>query len=104
MNPEPLSTLLEENQHGVVIPCWIQPKSSRDSIVGIQGDAIKISITAPPVDGKANACLCKYLAKIAGVSKSSVRLISGQASRRKLFQIDNISKQQLLDKLLAHSR
>lgn len=62
---------------------YIQPKSSRDEIVGMYGDALKIAITAPPVDGKANAHLCKYLAKQCGVAKSKVAITKGQLNRHK---------------------
>ncbi|GGZ51705.1 DUF167 family protein YggU [Paraglaciecola chathamensis] len=62
---------------------YIQPKASRDEIVGMHGDALKIAITAPPVDGKANAHLCKYLAKQCGVAKSKVAITKGQLNRHK---------------------
>ena len=60
-----------------------QRKASRDEIVGRHGDALKIAITAPPVDGKANAHLCKYLAKQCGVAKSKVAITKGQLNRYK---------------------
>ena len=62
---------------------YIQPKASRDEIVGMHGDALKIAITAPPVDGKANAHLCKYLAKQCGVAKSKVAITKWQLNRHK---------------------
>ena len=62
---------------------YIQPKAARDEIVGMHGDALKIAITAPPVDGKANAHLCKYLAKQCGVAKSKVAITKGQLNRHK---------------------
>ena len=62
---------------------YIQPKASRDEIVGMHGDALKIAITAPPVDGKANAHLCKYLAKQCGVAKSKVAITKGHLNRHK---------------------
>lgn len=62
---------------------YIQSKAFRDEIVGMHGDALKIAITAPPVDGKANAHLCKYLAKQCGVAKSKVAITKGQLNRHK---------------------
>ncbi len=55
---------------GLVLRLYIQPKASRDSIVGLHGDELKVAITAPPVDGRANAHLTKYLAKQFRVAKS----------------------------------
>ncbi len=55
---------------GLVLRLYIQPKASRDSIVGLHGDELKVAITAPPVDGQANAHLTKYLAKQFRVAKA----------------------------------
>ncbi len=57
---------------GLVLRLYIQPKASRDSIVGVHGDKLKVAITAPPVDGQANAHLVKFLAKQFRVAKSQV--------------------------------
>jgi uncharacterized protein (TIGR00251 family) len=67
----------------------VQPRSSKDEIVGPHGsDSIKVRITAPPVDGKANAHLIKFLAKSFGVAKSQVELISGSTGRDKRLAIN----------------
>lgn len=66
----------------------VQPRASKDEIVGPHGaDSIKVRITAPPVDGKANAHLIKFLAKSFGVAKSQVELISGTTGRDKRLAI-----------------
>lgn len=65
----------------------IQPRASRDEIAGPYGDALKVRITAPPVDGKANAHLLRYLADLFEVSPSSVELISGETGRDKRVKI-----------------
>lgn len=69
-----------------------QPKSSKDQFCDPLEDHLKIKITAPPVDGKANAHLIKFIAKSFGVSKSSVELISGDCSRVKRIRIKSPSK------------
>ncbi|WP_306331728.1 DUF167 family protein YggU [Vibrio injensis] len=66
---------------------YVQPKASRDSLVGQHGDELKIAITAPPVDGKANAHLSRYLAKLCKVSKSAVEIEKGQLGRHKQVRI-----------------
>ena len=66
----------------------IQPKASRDELCGAYGDdALKVRITAPPVDGQANAHLVKYLAKLFKVAKSNVTLVSGETGRDKSLRI-----------------
>ena len=65
----------------------IQPKASRDEVCGEHGGAIKIRITAPPVDGKANAHLIKFLAKLFKVPKGRVLLVSGETGRDKVVGI-----------------
>lgn len=65
----------------------IQPRARQDEICGVHGETLKIRITAPPVDGKANAHLTAFVAKLCGVSKSSVTLVSGESSRHKRLRI-----------------
>jgi len=74
----------------------IQPKSSRNEIVGMHGGFLKIKLTAPPVDGKANAALIAFLAKKLGISKSSITIIRGETSRRKTLSIDGIAHTDLV--------
>ncbi len=65
----------------------IQPKASRDAIVGQHGDELKVAITAPPIDGKANAYLCKFLAKQCRVAKGAVIIEKGELGRHKQVRI-----------------
>lgn len=71
----------------LVLDCHLQPRSSADELVGDHGDALKIRITAPPVDGKANAHLVQFLAKSFGVSKSRVSIEKGELGRSKRVRI-----------------
>ncbi len=66
----------------------VQPRASRDEIVGPHGDSLKVRITAPPVDGRANAHLIKYLAKAFGVPRARVTLLAGESGRDKRLRID----------------
>ena len=75
-------------QDACILRLHIQPKASRDQVVGLHGDALKIAICAPPVDGKANAYLIKFLAKEFTVSKAAVIVESGQSSRQKRIRIN----------------
>lgn len=72
---------------GLVIRLYIQPKASRDQIIGVHGDELKVAITAPPVDGQANAHLVKFLAKQFKVAKSNVTIEKGELGRHKQVRI-----------------
>lgn len=68
----------------------VQPRASSDEIVGPHGEeALKVRITAPPVDGKANQHLIAFLAKCFGVTKGQVNLLKGDSGRNKRFAIDS---------------
>ena len=71
----------------MLLHCYVQPKSSRDALVGLYGERLKIQITAPPIDGKANKHLLKYIAKEFDVAKTRVSLIRGESSRQKTLAI-----------------
>ena len=72
---------------GIILNLHIQPRASKNEVCGIQGDALKIRLTSPPVDGAANKLCCEFLAKLFHVSKSSVEIISGETSRHKRVKI-----------------
>lgn len=72
----------------LIIDLRVQPRASRDEIAGPQGPRLKVRITAPPVDGKANAHLLKLLAKQFRVPRSAVRLMRGENGRDKRIAID----------------
>jgi uncharacterized protein (TIGR00251 family) len=72
----------------LILNVRVQPRASRDEIVGIHGEQLKIRLTAPPVDGKANQTLLKFLAKFSGVLTRQVTLLSGDSGRDKRVRID----------------
>jgi len=71
----------------LILDCHLQPKASCDEFAGLHGERLKIRLSAPPVDGKANAKLLAFLADAFAVSKSQVSLESGQQSRQKRVRI-----------------
>ena len=73
---------LEARDGGVVIRVRVQPRASREAISGTR-EALKVALTAPPVDGEANAALIVLLARRLGVPKSALMLVSGEKSRNK---------------------
>lgn len=79
----------------------LQPRARRDEVAGVRGDAIVIRVTAPPVDGRANAGLCAFVAKRAGVPKSAVRVIVGAGARDKVLEVRGIGEAELRAALSA---
>ena len=71
----------------LILRLYIQPKASRDKIVGLHGDELKVAITAPPVDGKANSHLTKYLSKQFKVAKGQITIEKGELGRHKQVRI-----------------
>lgn len=67
----------------LLLRCHLQPKASSDAAVGLHGDRLKLRITAPPVDGKANAHLVQWLGKQFGVARSQVTILQGETGRAK---------------------
>ena len=80
-------TWLQVCREGLSLTLHIQPGARKTEVAGPHGDALKIRLAAPPVDGKANAALIEFLADRLGVAKSTVVLKSGQASRRKVIEV-----------------
>ena len=68
----------------------LQPRARRAEVVGERGGAIVIRVTAPPVEGKANAALCALVAARAGVPRSRVRVVRGAASRDKVVRVEGV--------------
>jgi uncharacterized protein (TIGR00251 family) len=76
----------------VFLKVLLQPRASRDGIVGIHGDALKVRVTAPPLEGRANKALKKFLAKKLGLSPSRVEILAGERSREKQLLISGASR------------
>ena len=74
---------ITEKPEGLVFKVFVQPKASKNMIAGLYGDALKIKLTAPPVEGAANRMCLKYLAKCLKISPAALELLSGQSSRTK---------------------
>ncbi len=77
----------------------VAPNASRSELAGKHGDAIKVRLAAPPVDGKANAALILFLSEELGIPRSAFRVVSGETSRLKLVEVDGVDSAVLLQKL-----
>ncbi|MDR0633934.1 MAG: DUF167 domain-containing protein, partial [Azoarcus sp.] len=79
--------LTESDDGSLILALHVQPGAKRTGFAGRHGNAAKVRLAAPPVDGKANAALCAFLAEICDAPKSAVTLLSGEASRAKRVRI-----------------
>ncbi len=86
--------LREANGH-VTFKVRVTPRASKNQIVGVEGDAVKVRLAAPPVEGKANEALVKFLASLLDVPRSSLEIIAGQSSRNKVIRIRGVGVKQV---------
>jgi len=76
----------------ITLTLHIQPGAKKTAVAGRHGDALKIRLAAPPVDGKANAALLEFIADALGLPKAAVKLKSGHTSRRKVVEVDGATE------------
>ena len=81
---------VREHDGAVVFEVRVAPRASRSRVIGVQDGALKVALTAPPVDGAANEALRKLLAKTLGVSKSDVEIVRGDRARIKVLRVNGI--------------
>jgi hypothetical protein len=86
---------IRETPEGVVFKAAIQPKGAKNEIVGLKGDALKIKLTAPPVEGAANKMCMEFLAKSLKVRKSDVEIVRGKGSRTKQVLIRSTTRRKV---------
>ncbi len=86
---------IQETADGVILKVVVQPRGSRNEIAGLQGDALKIKLTAPPVEGAANKMCVEFLAKSLKVRKSDVEIIRGQSSRTKQVLVRSATRKSI---------
>ncbi len=90
---------IKERSGNVELCVYCQPRASQTEIVGWHGDALKVRLTAPPVEGQANSELCKFFSRYFGVSREDVLILSGKNARRKRVLIKGRTIQDVQDLL-----
>ena len=90
---------VQESEKGIVFAVKVQPRARRNAVIGAVGDALKLAVTAPPVDGRANQAVIEFLAELFEISRDSVTIASGETSRNKVVRIAGISKHAVEAKL-----
>jgi uncharacterized protein (TIGR00251 family) len=91
---------IRDTATGATFAVRVQPRARKNAITGELGGALKLALTAPPIDGKANQSCTEFLAKLLKVPRSSVTIASGQGSRSKVIRVAGISADGLRQKLL----
>src|ERR1700685_2205357 len=82
---------LHETSEGVTFAVKVHPRAKKNAITGELGDALKLSLTSPPVEGRANGACIEFFAKLLKLPRSSVTIASGQTSRQKVIRISGLS-------------
>ena len=84
---------------GVTFAVRVQPRAKRNAVIGEVGEAVKIALTAPPVEGRANDACVEFLAELFGVARTAVSIISGATSRNKVVRVAGVTPSQVEDRL-----
>ncbi len=94
---------VQQRTGGVRFAVRVQPRASRSELAGVHGEALKVRLSAPPVDGAANEALVIFLADLFAVARRAVRIVAGATSRSKVVEIDGITDE-TVQRLAAHTR
>ena len=90
---------IHESPTSVSFAVKVHPRAKKDSITGELGDALKVSLTAPPIEGRANQACVEFFANLLKVPRSSVTIASGQTSRNKVIRVAGLTARQVQDRL-----
>ena len=81
-----------EEAGAVTFDVKVQPRASREKVVGIEGERVKVALTAPPVDGAANDALVVFLARALGVPRRAVSIVRGHTGRLKTVRVEGVTR------------
>jgi uncharacterized protein (TIGR00251 family) len=82
---------IKVSQSGITFAVKVHPRAKKNAITGIVGDALKLSLTSPPLDGRANQACIDFFAELFAVSRASVTIAAGERSRNKIIRVDGIT-------------
>ncbi|MGC2696720.1 MAG: DUF167 domain-containing protein [Candidatus Angelobacter sp.] len=83
---------ISESAKGIAFAVKVHPRARKNAITGVVGDALKLSLTAPPVEGRANQAVIEFFAALFEIPRSSVTIASGETSRNKVVRVTGASK------------
>jgi len=87
------------HRQGATFAVKVHPRAKKNAITGAVGDALKVALTAPPIEGRANEACIEFFAKLLNVPRSSVTIAAGQTSRNKVIRVTGLTAQQVRDRL-----
>ena len=90
---------IRDTSDGATFQVKVQPRAKKSSIVGEVGEALKLALTAPPIEGRANQACVAFLAELLNVSRSSVTIAAGQSSRNKVIRVAGMTAKQVQERL-----
>jgi len=90
---------IQQTSAGTTFTVKVHPRAKKNVITGEVGDDLKLALTAPPVDGKANDACIDFFAKLLKVPRSSVTIAAGQSSRNKVIRVSGVTAQQVRQRL-----
>ena len=90
---------LHETTKGISFAVKVQPRARKNAITGVVGDALKLALTAPPVEGKANQAVIEFFADLFAIPRSSVTIASGETSRNKVVRISGLNRKTMEQRL-----
>jgi uncharacterized protein len=96
-----VTVTLKESANGVTFAIKVHPRARKNAITGTVGDALKLALTAPPVDGKANQAVIEFFADLFAITRSSVTIASGETSRTKVIRVSGISADHVRQRLTS---
>jgi uncharacterized protein (TIGR00251 family) len=92
---------IRDTSQGATFAVKVHPRARRNAITGAVGDALKVSLTAPPVEGKANDACLAFLAEILQLPRASVTMAAGQSSRQKVIRVAGLTAVEVEERLRA---
>ena len=92
---------IRDTPAGATFQVKVHPRARKNAITGVVGDALKLALTAPPVDGRANEACIAYLAEFLNVARSSVTIAAGDTCRQKLIRVAGLRAAEVQDRLRA---
>ncbi len=90
---------IKDSPNGATFAVKVHPRAKKNAITGEAGDALKLSLTAPPADGKANQACIEFFAELLKVPRSSVTIAAGQTSRTKVIRVAGLSAEEVRKRL-----
>ncbi len=90
---------IQNSPSGATFAVKVHPRAKKNAITGEVGDALKLALTAPPVDGKANEACIEFFAKLLNLPRSSVTIAAGETNRNKVIRVAGLTAQQVRDRL-----